>query len=1084
MPPDSNAERAMDGLQPGSRPGHDLLRNCDSLIAALGALGQPAWVFDRFGRYVFQNALDRDTFGDMTGLAPTETSLGSALGREWLDMHLRVIAGEEVRYEREMDTARGQVISETTISPIVVSGEIVGGVGVSVDQTLRARAEQHLQRAHKRLRDYLDVSSDWVWDTDADHRVTEVLGDGERLDLDLSGWIGARLWEFPADDPALARDGESFRARMEARQPISDIVFPLRRRDGRILWIELSGRPMQEEDGAFCGYRGVARDVSAREDMSQQLRRSDIVIRAIDSMVILCDLDGRIEWVNPAFERRTEFSFEEARGKTPGELLQCPQSDQQTVADIGEAMRDRREIRRQLLNRSKSGSLYWVDLTVQPILGPGGRVEGFVGVQSDVTDLVEARQRTAAIVENVTAGIVRHDASGEIVGCNPEACRLLGLTEDQILGRTVTGKDWRTFYSDGRPRPGDEMPSSIVLRTGKAIRDDTIGVQRPGGQVRWLKVNARMTTTGVNGNVEVIASFIDITQDEEQRRDLQEARALLKDIIDTIPDAIEAYDSDDRLILHNRSALDLHGEAAAAVQIGALFEEILQSGVDAGHYAHSGVTPQDRRRWTEARLESHRNPKADGEVQELADGRWLQIRERRSAAGVTVGVHTDITAVKQAELAIRAIAETDGLTKLAVRSVVMREIEAALDRGDDAASHGAVVVVDLDHFKTVNDTLGHDAGDKLLIAVAERLRTMVGEDSHVARLGGDEFALLLVGQGTAEALVETIDDMHALLSRPVSFEGKRMWPGVSLGVAVYPRDGASAPDLLKNADIALYQTKARGRNGWTLFNPELRHRVERRHALAEALRAGIPRGQIAIALQPVVSVTDPTVYSFEALARWSYGGAPVAPLEFVSVAEESGLGVQLGQCVIEGACKHLQRLEAEGMTPGHVAINVATSQLKDPGFPDWLAKCLARFALAPCRLELEVTETVLLDKATDRIADTLERLRAMGFTIVMDDFGTGYASLAHLKRFPVSRLKIDKSFVDNVGDGGGDAVIVRSIVDLAHSLGMTVIAEGVESAAQLSFLRACGCDFVQGYLIGRPTTDITDFCQAPPRLPG
>lgn len=1074
----------MDGLQSGSGPDHDLLRNCDSLIAALGALGQPAWIFDRFGRYVFQNALDRNTFGDMTGLAPTETGLGPELGREWLEMHLRVIAGEEVRYEREMDTARGRVISETTISPIVVAGHIVGGVGVSVDQTLRARAEQRLQSAHERLRDYLDVSSDWVWDTDAAHRVSEVLGDGERLGLDLSGWIGARLWDLAAGDPAPEGGRETLRERMEARQPISDVVFALRRRDGRILWVELSGRAMQDEDGAFCGYRGVARDVSAREDMSRALRRSDIVIRAVDSTVILCDLDGRIEWVNPAFERRTEFSFEEARGRIADDLLKCPETDPATLAEIAEALAARREIRRQLLTRTKSGRRYWVDLAIDPVHGPDGRVEGFVGVQSDVTDLVEARQRTSAIVENVAAGIVRYDASGKILGCNPEACRLLGLTEDQMLGRTVTGKDWRTFYLDGRPRPGDEMPASIVLRTGKAIRDDTVGMQCPDGRLRWLKVNARMTTTGVSGAGEVIASFVDITQDEEQRRELGEARALLKDVIDTIPDAIEAYDREDRLILYNRSALDLHGPAAPAVRLGARFEDILQSGLAADHYAHSGTTPQERRSWLEARLESHRNPKTDGEVQKLADGRWLQIRERRSAAGVTVGVHTDITAVKQAELAIRAIAETDGLTKLAVRAVVMREIEAALARGDDEASRGAVVVVDLDHFKTVNDTLGHDAGDKLLIAVAERLRAMVEEDSHVARLGGDEFALLLAGHDTAEALVETIDTMHALLSRPVSFEGKRMWPGVSLGVAVYPRDGASAPDLLKNADIALYQTKARGRNGWTLFNPELRQRVERRHALAHALRAGIPRGQIAIALQPVVSLTAPHAYSFEALARWTYEGAPVPPLEFVSVAEENGLGVQLGQCVIEGACKHLQRLEAAGIVPGHVAINIATSQLKDPGFADWLAKCLARFALTPHRLELEVTETVLLDKATDQVANTLERLRAMGFGIAMDDFGTGYASLAHLKRFPVSRLKIDRSFVDNVGEGGGDAVIVRSIVDLAHSLGMTVIAEGVETAAQLAFLRACGCDFVQGYLIGRPTTDIETLCQAPPHLPG
>ncbi|WP_051242391.1 sensor domain-containing protein [Stappia stellulata] len=1075
----------MDGLQSGSKPDHDILRHCDSLIAALRALGQPAWIFDRQGRYVFQNTLDSDTFGDMTGLSPSEAAIGGALGHEWLAMHLKVVGGEEVRYEREMDTARGRVSSETTISPIVVKGEIVGGVGVSVDQTLRTRAEAHLQRAHGRLRDYLDVSSDWVWETDADHRFTEVLGDGARLGLDFSGWIGARLWDLASCDPAHFCECEVNRARMEAHQPISDAVFPLPRQDGRILWIEISCRPTHDAAGAFTGYRGVARDVTAREDMSRQLRRSDIVLRAIDSSVILCDLQGRIEWVNAAFERQTEYSFAEARGKKPGDLLQCARTDSGTVAAIGAAIDARREIRRQLLNRSKSGRLYWIDLTVQPIMGTGGHIEGFVGVQTDVTDLIQARERTSAIIENIAAGILRHDASGAIIGCNPEACRLLEQTEDQMTGRARADPRWATLYPDGRPRPAAEMPSSVALRTGKEIRNDTVGIRLPDGRVRWLQVNARIATPDIGDDIEVITSFIDITQDEEQRRELHEARALLQDVIDTIPDAIEAYDADNRLILFNRSSLDLHGQAAAAVHLGARFEDILRRGLAAGHYAHSGLSAQDHARWMAARLESHGNPAMDGEVQQLADGRWLQIRERRSASGVTVGVHTDITAVKQAELAIRAIAETDGLTKLAVRSVVMREIEAALVRAADDGSTGAVVIVDLDHFKTVNDTLGHDAGDKLLIAVAERLRTLVGHDGHVARLGGDEFALLLAGHRTADGLDDVIDTMHALLSRPVTFEGNRLRAGVSLGVAVYPQDGTTAPDLLKNADIALYQTKARGRNGWTLFNPDLRRRVERRHALAEALRAGIPRGQICVALQPIVSMTRADVFSFEALARWTYEDTPVSPLEFVSVAEETGLGVQLGQCIIQEACRHLQILDgAGGAAPGHIAVNVATSQLKDPGFPAWLEKCLARFDLTPSRLELEVTETVLLDKATDRLAATLERLRAMGFTIAMDDFGTGYASLAHLKRFPVSRLKIDKSFVDNVGDGGGDAVIVRSIVDLAHSLGMTVVAEGVESPAQLSFLGDCGCDFVQGYLIGRPTTDIAAFCQSPPRLPG
>ncbi|SDU27850.1 bifunctional diguanylate cyclase/phosphodiesterase [Stappia sp. ES.058] len=1071
----------MDGQQSGPKADHSILRHCDSLIEALRTLGQPAWIFDRAGRYVFQNRLDSDTFGDMTGLTPVETGLEPLLGREWLDMHLRVIAGEEVRYDRELETQRGRVASETTISPIVLGENIVGGVGVSVDQTLRVRAETRLCHAHQRLKDYLDISSDWVWDVDVDHRFTEVHGDGEKLGLDFKAWIGKCPWEVTDNTLCTASDWQAYHSRVEAREPVSDFVFPFRRTDGKILWVDVRGRPTFDEQGQFTGYRGVTRDVTVREEMSRQLHRSDIVIRAIDSSVILCDLDGRIEWVNPAFERSTGYSFAEARGRNPADLLEGPRTDRTATEAIGQAIANRQQIRTQLLNRSKSGRHYWVDLNLQPVLGAGGAVEGFVGVQSDVTDLIQARQRTSAIVEYVAAGIVLHDASGEIIGCNPEACRLLELTEEQMLGRALTDPRWGTIYSDGRTRPASELPSSIVLRTREAIRNDTVGVRLPDGRTRWLQVNARIATSDLSDEIEVIASFIDITRDEEQRQELKEARELLQDVIDTIPDAISAYNADDELILFNQSFVGAYQNSAPSISLGARFEDILRFGLEADQYEDTGNTPQDRDAWLKARLENHRNPGQNGKVQKLLNDRWLQIRERRSQTGVIVNVGTDITAVKQAELAIREIAETDNLTKLAVRSVVMREIEAALGR---TGEEGAIVIIDLDHFKTVNDTLGHDAGDRLLIAIAERLRAMVSHRNHVARLGGDEFAVLLAGPGVAEEVEDKIQGMHALLSHPVGFDGKRMRPGVSLGVAVYPRDGVTAPDLLKNADIALYQTKAHGRDGWTLFNPDLRDRVERRHALSEALRTGIPRGRVSVALQPIVSIATPGVFSFEALARWTHDGVPVPPLEFVSVAEERGLGVQLGQCVIEGACKHLKTLEGEGAAPGHIAVNVATSQLKDPGFPGWLEKCLARFDLTPSRLELEVTETVLLGQAVERVADTLERLQAMGFTIAMDDFGTGYASLAHLKRFPVSRLKIDKSFVDNVGDEGGDAVIVRSIVDLAHSLGMTVVAEGVENRAQLSFLRDCGCDFVQGYLIGRPTTDIASYCQSPPHLPG
>lgn len=555
------------------------------------------------------------------------------------------------------------------------------------------------------------------------------------------------------------------------------------------------------------------------------------------------------------------------------------------------------------------------------------------------------------------------------------------------------------------------------------------------------------------------------------QREAEDARALLDDVIETIPDAIAAYDRDDRLILFNAAYRKLYELSAPSIRIGARFEDILRYGLTVGQYIDAGTTGEQHDAWLAGRLAAHRDPAQTALIQQLPNGRWLHVRERRSASGNVVGVRTDVSALKEAEAVIRQTAETDALTGLANRGVMLSALESALKGQRIADRCGALLMLDIDHFKAINDTLGHAAGDQVLRIMADRLKASLRAGDTIARLGGDEFAVLANGFAHEEACEVIASNLHRALTEEINIQGRLLRPGVSMGIALFPRDGTTAAELFKSADTALYRTKERGRNGWTLFNQDLGDRLRRRSQLREDLAEALMLGDIRAALQPLMDVASGAHVGFEALARWSRNGEPVSPAEFVAVAEDAGLGLALGQNMLNRTCSKLAALISEGLDPGFAAVNLGTTQLKSPGFPAMLQTCLERYGLKPEHIELEITENTLLDRSIDQIRGALGVLRDMGFRLTLDDFGTGYASLTHLKQFPVTGIKIDRSFIMNVETCVQDSVIVRAMVELAHGLGMTVVAEGVETPGQLAFLRSIGCDMAQGYHICRPQTD-------------
>jgi diguanylate cyclase (GGDEF)-like protein len=408
----------------------------------------------------------------------------------------------------------------------------------------------------------------------------------------------------------------------------------------------------------------------------------------------------------------------------------------------------------------------------------------------------------------------------------------------------------------------------------------------------------------------------------------------------------------------------------------------------------------------------------------------------------------------------------DPLTGLPSRLLLMNRLQSALTRMERTGRGVAVLFIDLDRFKIVNDSLGHHAGDRLLLAVTERLRKAVRRHEMPARFGGDEFVLVCEDVDDPQDAVAVAERLLKALAQPFEFQDGQAFIAGSIGIALTDDPHASASDLVRDADAAMYRAKEAGGGRWSIFDQIVRDRAVARQAIEGDLRNAIANGELVVHFQPEIAVSTGEIVGVEALVRWERPGAGlVPPGEFIPIAEETGLIVPIGAWVMREACMQAMRLFDDGRLV--VRVNVSARQLAEPGLTTTVADALAASGLPPERLCLEVTESVVLEDS-DRSVAALQALRDIGVGVSLDDFGTGYCSLSYLRRLPIDSLKIDRSFVRGLGNEADDDSIVTSVIDLARSLGVSVVAEGVETEEQLAGLRARGCDTVQGYLFARP----------------
>ncbi len=427
----------------------------------------------------------------------------------------------------------------------------------------------------------------------------------------------------------------------------------------------------------------------------------------------------------------------------------------------------------------------------------------------------------------------------------------------------------------------------------------------------------------------------------------------------------------------------------------------------------------------------------------------------------------DISERKAAEARIDFLAGHDALTGLPNRSLLADRAHLVLDLAHRSASPVALIYLDLDRFQAINDSLGHNLGDQLLQEVARRLQSQIRAADTLARLGGDEFALLLPDTG-ADGAAHIAGKLQQALATPIALDGHTLRISVSQGISLYPLDAETYSDLVRNADAALLAAKNAGRNGYRFYEAAMNARIADQLALEMDLREALENNALHLHFQPQFTLNEARLVGAEVLLRWNHPvHGPISPARFIPVAEETGLILPLGAWVLRQACQQWRIWHEAGLNPPPLAVNLSAAQFQASGLPEEVAAVLAETGMPATSLELELTETIVAEDA-ERAETTMHRLADLGIHLSIDDFGTGYSSLAYLRRFPLHKLKIDQSFVRELANAGGSDVIVIAIIQLGKALGLTVIAEGVETPAQRDFLRQQGCDEVQGYLFGRP----------------
>lgn len=870
-------------------------------------------------------------------------------------------------------------------------------------------------------------------------------------------------------------------------------------------WVEDHTWVERGSDGEVLSFNGVLVDVTERKLAELAL---EVAAGTIPSMLDSGSLDSLVNaglariGQGMAADRVYLFEFHEQAGSTVTLASQryewcaegiAPQIDNpdlqripfseiyprwlgllQTDGAVRSRVRDMPPVERALLEPQDIRSLLVVPVNLH------GRLWGFLGFDAVRMERswTDADERVLRLTSAALAAAIEHDRMVEVLRLGEERQRLaLDAAEAgswewhpghasvwserqfEILGLDParTPASFEAWMQCVLPEDRDWVIGEFeAARLGRRPFTIEYRVCGADGRVRWVQSIAKARPYEGGRETGMVGIMLDI----DARKQAEERLRLSAAVIDSTRDGVVVTGLDARIIAVNRAYCEITGYSES--ELLGQNPRILQSGRhDDRFYAEMWAALTCKGHW-QGEIWSRRK---NGEVYP----EWLTISAVRDEVGRVrhyVGVVTDVSRLKQTEAELARLAHYDPLTGLPNRLLAQSRLEHAVERCEYEGRKLALLMVDIDHFKTINDSLGHEVGDELLRAIADRLRGAIAGSSTVARLGGDEFLLIAEDvQGVRDAEVLAHSVLESLRGPFELSAEQEIFVAASIGISLYPEDGIVAGDLVRSADAALFRAKELGRNTFHFFTASLVDAASERLALESRLRQSLKRGEFVVHYQPILRCEDRGIEAVEALLRWQPPGeAEVLPGRFIGLAEDTGLIGPLGDWVLETACRQVQRWRRMGASHLRLAVNLSQRQLQRPEFSDHVISILADSGLDPDALELEITESMLMEKAS-LVIGTLHTLRALGVRVSIDDFGTGYSSLAHLKRLPLDTLKIDRSFVADISRHQGGAEIASAIIALGHQLHLEVLAEGVETEAQLAFLCERGCDQFQGFLV-------------------
>ncbi len=836
------------------------------------------------------------------------------------------------------------------------------------------------------------------------------------------------------------------------------------RKDGSILWAQRSGIVVRDAEGKPIYGLGSIEDVSQYHASQETLKALNASLRAIveTSPLAIYSLtpNGIVTLWNPAAEKMFGFKEADVLGKSSP---LAPQDSEQEKQRFHSTIESGLTINNfEAARRRADGRVVEVSFSAAPLRGAQNEVVGALVTCADITSLKNTTRAldqqlhfTQELLEVLPNPIFYRAANGPYLGFNRAYEQFFGVNRKDLIGKMMA--DVHLTHIAERFELGD----AEIMASGQSQVTDLTLVDNQGRRRNVVKNVSRFTSSDgkAAGVIGVITDITDFRQVEEE---LRATEGRFQSMAESAMDIVTVLNQDGTIRYQSPSVRHLLG-----------YEPSDMIGLSQFDLAHHDDVEMLRARFQELIEKGIMERPVEFRVQ-ARDGQWRVLESIGknclhipAVEGIIVNTR-DITDRRAIEQRIQHLAFHDALTGLPNRSLVQDKISLAIARAETAGERFAVMFIDIDNFKNINDTLGHDSGDELLCGIAKRLIDAVRTYDTIARQGGDEFIVLLSelqGHRGATRVAQKILDA---LRIPFELGGSLQHVSGSIGIALYPDDGIDAPTLLKNADTAMFHGKAMGKNTYQFFTPQMNIAVKRRAAMESNLRAAVQRGDFSLVYQPQVDLNTGEIVALEALVRWiSEDNGTMMPGEFIPLAEETGLINEIGRWVLRESCRQNKEWIDKGFAPRRMAVNLSARQLVDKGFIEMLASILRETKLDPKLLELEITESQVMRQGEGSV-QLLNEIAGMGIHLAVDDFGTGYSSLSYLKRLPIGTLKIDQSFIRDITVDPNDTAIVVAIINMAKSLELDVVAEGIETAGQLTLLRAKGCAVGQGFYFSVP----------------